>query len=219
MVEQPMNLLTPALFVVLGFAAGALPFSVWIGRALLGRDIRTVGDANPGATNVFRAGGSSWRGAVAGLLAVLLDGLKAALPVGSAYALAQVRGWPLALVAVAPVLGHAFSPLLRGRGGKAVAATGGAWAGLTAWEGPTLLGLGLLLVTRVLRANGWAVVGAMTLLLIWLLATPPAWNSLWPRPTRGEMGLAWALQMAVLCWKHRADLLQPPQWRSRAAPP
>ena len=214
-----MQLLTAALFVGIGFAAGALPFSVWIGQTLLGRDIRSVGDANPGATNVFRAGGSGLRGKAAGLLALLLDGLKAAIPVGCAYGLAEVRGWPLALVAVAPVLGHGFSPLLRGRGGKAVAATGGAWAGLTAWEGPSLLGLGLLLVTRVIKANGWAVVGAMSLLLLWLLVTPPEWNPLWPRPTRSEIVLAWTLHMAVIGWKHRADLAQPPQWRTRAGPP
>ena len=46
-----------ALLVVVAFWLGACPFSVWIGRWFLGKDIRNYGDGNPGAANVFRAGG------------------------------------------------------------------------------------------------------------------------------------------------------------------
>jgi glycerol-3-phosphate acyltransferase PlsY len=202
------------LWIVIAFAAGSLPFSVWIGRWVLRADIRAYGDANPGATNVLRAGG---RGAFAA--AALLDGFKAAIPVGLAWLWADVGGWPLALVAAAPLAGHAFSPFLGGKGGKAVATTFGAWAGLTIWEGPTILGLGLLLTTRIVRNSGWAVISAMGLLLIWMLATPPAWNGLALRPPPGVMLLAWLLQMAILVYKHRHDLAQPPRWRRSGLPP
>ena len=118
---------------LLAFLCGSLPFSVWIGRLALGADIRQFGDANPGATNVLRAGG---KGAAA--VALLLDFLKGAIPVGLAHFQGGVNGWPLAAVAVAPVLGHAFSPFLGLRGGKAVAVTGGGWGGLTGWGGPAM---------------------------------------------------------------------------------
>ncbi|NOG49489.1 MAG: hypothetical protein HND48_08615 [Chloroflexi bacterium] len=42
-----------------GSLCGALPLAVWLGRAALRRDIREVGDRNPGALNVapgWRAG-------------------------------------------------------------------------------------------------------------------------------------------------------------------
>ena len=65
------------IFTLLGFLLGALPFSVWIGRFGLQRDIMKVGDGNPGATNVLRAGGFLWFS-----LALMLDIGKGALPVG-----------------------------------------------------------------------------------------------------------------------------------------
>jgi len=213
------------IFLVAGFLAGSLPFSVWIGHWMLGDDIRNYGDANPGATNVFRAargarGSDSGRSLrkVAGILAVLLDGFKAAIPVGLAWLWVGIDGLPLALVAVAPVAGHAWSPLLRFRGGKAVASTGGTWTGLTVWEGVAVLGLGLFLTTRIIRANGWAVMGAMALMLAWLLLTPPEWNYFGARPAPSVMLLTWTLNMLILIWKHREDLSQPPQRRSTAAP-
>jgi glycerol-3-phosphate acyltransferase PlsY len=215
----PLNaLLSPNfwLFLAIGFVAGSLPFSLWIGRLFLHEDIRKFGDANPGATNVFRAG-SGARGKALGLLAVLLDGFKSAIPVGIAWLWVGLDGLPMALVAVAPVAGHAWSPFLRFRGGKAVASTAGTWTGLTVWEGVTILGLGLFLATRFWKANGWAVMAAMALLLAWLLLTPPSWNGLGVRPDPALIITTWLLNMAILIWKHRADLAQPPQRRSRAS--
>lgn len=58
------------LWAALAFVSGSLPFSVWIGRWGLRRDIRGVGDSNPGATNVFRAGGKGL-----GALALILAGI------------------------------------------------------------------------------------------------------------------------------------------------
>ncbi|MFW6122126.1 MAG: glycerol-3-phosphate acyltransferase, partial [Petrotogales bacterium] len=40
----------------------------------------------------------------------------------------------------AGIAGHAFSPMLKLKGGKAVATSFGAWTVMTKWEGPTLLG-------------------------------------------------------------------------------
>ena len=59
------------ILALCAFGLGACPFSLWVGRWFLGRDIRNYGDGNPGAVNVFRAGGRK-----AGLLAVLLDVAK-----------------------------------------------------------------------------------------------------------------------------------------------
>jgi glycerol-3-phosphate acyltransferase PlsY len=200
------------LWFLLAFFSGSLPFSVWVGRLLLGKDIRTVGDANPGATNVLRAGG---KGAAA--LAVLLDFLKGAIPVGLAHFTVGLSGWPLVLVAILPVLGHAFTPILRGHGGKAVATSGGIWCGLTIWEGPSVGGLLLGLCTYFLGANGWAVLLAISGMVIYLGVTPQAWNGLDARPERWVIGAVGLLNLLLIGWKHRADLRQPPQLRRAKA--
>ncbi len=67
------------LWTTLGFAAGMLPFAVWLPRRFAGADVRRYGDGNPGAYNAWHAGG--WQ---VGALVLLLDFFKGALPVGLA---------------------------------------------------------------------------------------------------------------------------------------
>jgi glycerol-3-phosphate acyltransferase PlsY len=50
-------------WILFAFILGSLPFSVWVTR-LAGKDPRTVGDHNPGATNALKAGGK-WVGLAA----------------------------------------------------------------------------------------------------------------------------------------------------------
>lgn len=198
-----MNPFAAAVVCAAGFVLGSLPFSVWIGRKWLGVDIRDYGDHNPGATNVLRAGG--WALAA---LAATLDALKAAIPAGIAWLWLGYGGLPLALIAAAPIAGHAFSPFLHGKGGKAVAATFGMWAGLTVWEGPTVLGLGLVVTTRNARP-AWAVLSAMLILFLWFALTPPSWNRFGARPPLSVIAAAWALNFAIVAWKHRTELTLP----------
>ena len=108
------------LLAVSAFWLGACPFSVWIGRWFLGKDIRDYGDGNPGAANVFRAGGSK-----AGYLAAFLDVVKGAPFVVLAYLFFDLPDLVVMVVALSAILGHAFSPFLGWRGGKAVAVTFG----------------------------------------------------------------------------------------------
>ena len=124
------------LWIAFAFFCGSLPFSVWLGKIALRKDIRQYGDANPGAANVFRAGSKGW-----GAIAILLDILKGAIPVGLANYGAGITDWSLALIAIAPVAGHAFSPFLRFKGGKAIAVSLGIWCGLTLYQVPLVLGL------------------------------------------------------------------------------
>ncbi len=192
--------MTVLLFSLLGFALGSLPFSVWLGRIGARDDIRRHGDGNPGAANAWRAGG--WR---IGLLALVLDVTKAALPVALARTLGDMWGWALLPVAIAPLLGHAFSPWLGFRGGKAVSSTFGVWSALTYWVVPTVLGLSLALLRTVQVVDAWTVVLSFPVVALFLLlgGTEP-----WILAT---LGANWAL----LVWTHRRDLRSPPRWRSR----
>ncbi|RME63052.1 MAG: hypothetical protein D6790_05365 [Caldilineae bacterium] len=190
------------LGVVVAFLAGAIPFAVWLGR-LAGVDPRQVGDGNPGATNAWKAGG--WR---LGLPVLLLDFAKAATPVAIARQLWAWDGPWLVAVALAPVLGHRFSPFLRGQGGKGVAAVFGVWTGLTLAEGPLVMGIVMAMALLGLRwRDGWAVLAGQAALLVDLM-----WRG---HPL--EMWPIWLALTGLLAWSYRDDLGQSPRRPIRAA--
>lgn len=198
------------LWTAIGFFAGSLPFSVWIGRVALKKDITEYGDANPGATNVLRAGG---RGAAA--LALLLDVLKAAIPISLAYYVVGIADWRLIPVALAPVFGHAFSPFLHFHGGKALATTLGMWIALTLWTVPTIGSFSVLAFTRLVGANGWAVVFGNLVVLAYLLVAPTAFDFRNLQPATPILLAIWAVNMLLIVYRHRSDLASPPTLRNR----
>ena len=180
------------VWFVVAFLSGSLPFSVWIGR-LAGKNIREYGDGNPGATNAWKAGGK-----VFGIAAVVLDFAKGAIPILAVNYVVGLEGLALAVVALAPILGHAYSPFLRFRGGKALAVTFGIWTGLSLWLVPTALGLGFALWLKVLRSDGRAVLAgiASLLVLFLIIGADGAWY------------VVWVGNFAVLAWKYRESWLQ-----------
>ena len=177
--------------VLLAFFCGSLPFSVWAGKFLLDRDVRQYGDGNPGAASVFKAGSK-----LAGLLVLMLDISKAAAPVGLAYFNLNIRGAAMYLIAIAPVLGHVFSPFLGFRGGKGIATVLGVWIGLTLWKVP-LAGVIAAVIGNVLfTPPGWAVMLALAAMLAVLVT----WL---PDPL---LLLVWFSETLILAWTHRDDL-------------
>lgn len=102
-------------FIVLSYLLGSIPFGYLIFYFTEGKDIRTTGSGNIGATNVLRS-----KGKLAGLLTLALDILKGALPV--IYGRIHFNlPWLVLLGALAVVLGHVFPIFLKLRGGKGVA--------------------------------------------------------------------------------------------------
>lgn len=194
-----LETLAMLLWAVLAFFIGALPFSVWTGRLAGQEDIRQVGDQNPGATNVLRSAGFLWF-----TVAMILDISKAAAPIGMAYYIFGWRGWPMWLIAMAPVLGHAFSPFLGWRGGKAVATAFGAWIGLTIIIVPPVALLAIIFWFGLLSISGWAVMLALLTIGAYLLIFYP--DPLWLAVLAG--------QFVLLGYTHRADLRQRPGFRS-----
>lgn len=192
------GLVEVALWAIGAYLLGGVPFALVLGRLFAGVDIRHFGDGNPGAANAWRAAG--WQ---LGLPALLLDGLKGALPVFLARYLAGLDGWPLAAVALAPILGHVLSPYLRFRGGKGLAVTFGVWTGLTFATGPLILGALLTVLYFNLEPEGWVVVGGtlgLTLALAWLGASAPT------------LAVAAATTL-ILAWTYRQALAWPPRRR------
>ncbi len=108
------------ILVISAYLLGACPFSLLVGRWLLHKDIRQYGDGNPGAFNVFRAGDVK-----TGVIAIILDIGKGFPLVFIAHSLFGLPELLVAAIGLSAILGHAFSPFLRFKGGKALAVTGG----------------------------------------------------------------------------------------------
>jgi glycerol-3-phosphate acyltransferase PlsY len=115
-----MALLVIAVSLMAAYFLGSIPSGYLIGRWVANTDVRTLGSKNIGATNVARSFGLSW-----GLLVLVMDMAKGALPVVVALSI-----WPggsgrdpliVAFVALAAFFGHLSSVFLRFRGGKGVA--------------------------------------------------------------------------------------------------
>ncbi|MCB0168289.1 MAG: glycerol-3-phosphate acyltransferase [Anaerolineae bacterium] len=186
------------VWTIISFISGSLPFSVWIGRLFLKTDIRRYGDHNPGATNVTRAGGG-----LLGGLAAALDISKGAVPIGLAWYWLGLDGWSLVPVSLAPILGHAFSPFLKFKGGKAIAVTGGVWLGLLGLQGFGVILVLFLMWYALVTNDGWIVILALASLLIYLLLAGYG----------APMVVVWLGNSLVIAWKHRGDLTQTPRLR------
>jgi acyl phosphate:glycerol-3-phosphate acyltransferase len=190
-------LMNEIAWVALAYFSGSIPFSYILGKLVSAIDIRSVGDRNPGAVNVWKAGGAK-----VGVAALVLDYSKGMLPVIMAVQ-SGVSNYTLVAVALAPIVGHAFTPFLGFRGGKAIAVTMGVWTGLTLWEAPVFIGFLFMLFYLFQENDGWSVIFAMIALLSLLLLR-------WHHP---ELLLIWGGNTAILFIKHLDDLACPPSFK------
>lgn len=132
-------LMDMAIGTGLGFLFGSLLPGYWIGRIFFGKDIRTEGSGNIGATNAFRV-----LGPAVGTLVLLLDVVKG---MAAVWVSRQVGGIDY-LAGLAAILGHTFSPFLKFRGGKGVATALGVFLSLALK--PTLVALSTFIIVLVI---------------------------------------------------------------------
>ena len=161
-----MEIFNTAFLILAAFLLGACPFSVWVGRLFLKKDITLYGDGNPGAANVFRAGSVRL-----GLLAVLLDILKGIPFVYVSYAVFDLPMKVVVAVGLAAIMGHSFSPLLRFKGGKSVAITFGVIIALPQFDILVVFTLLTVFGFLFIEQHSWAVMPGPAGTLIYLLIT------------------------------------------------
>ena len=182
----------PLLLVLAAYAAGAVPASYWIGRAFYGKDLRTLGSGNLGATNAYRML-SPW----AGIVVVAVDAFKGFAPVWWFPRWDGEEGavWAVAYGGAA-VVGHVFSFWVRFRGGKGVATSAGVLAALV----PAALGAGfaawlvVALATRIVSLAS-IVAAAAVPLAAWLL----------PNGDPVVQGFLTVVGLFVM-WAHRSNI-------------
>lgn len=148
-----MEVFYSTFLILAAFLLGACPFSVWIGSWFLNKDITQYGDGNPGAANVFRAGSIKL-----GLFAVLLDILKGIPIVYISYAIFNLPMAVIVAVGLSAIIGHAFSPFLRYKGGKSIAITFGVIIAMPQVDILAVFTLLMLLGFLFIKQHSWAVI-------------------------------------------------------------
>lgn len=116
------------LLIAFAYLLGSVPFGVLIASAY-GKDLRSIGSGNIGATNVARALGKKWA-----YVCFVLDCLKGLVPMLIAkLIISELTVGALSLwlaVGCAAIMGHVFPIYLRFKGGKGVATSLGVVLGL-----------------------------------------------------------------------------------------
>ncbi len=167
------------------YLLGSIPFGVLIAKAH-GKDLRSIGSGNIGATNVSRALGRKWA-----YICFVLDVLKGMVPMLVIMFIAKPAGVVMLLlwllVGCAAILGHIFPVYLKFKGGKGVATSFGIALGL--WPYYTIGAL-FAIVTWVVVVLIWryvslaSIVGSVIFPVVLILAIilKPDWDlySLWP---------------------------------------
>jgi glycerol-3-phosphate acyltransferase PlsY len=171
------------LVIITAYLLGSIPFGLIIARAH-GKDLRSIGSGNIGATNVARALGRRWA-----YLCFLLDMLKGLVPMLLVSRLSSLIPRPSLWLAVgcAAILGHIFPIYLKFKGGKGVATSLGVAIGLWPYYTVCALFAGAIWILTVLI---WRYVSlasiiasiAFPIILIIAIIIRPSWEfvSLWP---------------------------------------
>jgi glycerol-3-phosphate acyltransferase PlsY len=153
-----------ALVLLAAYLIGAIPTGLLLTHLTGGGDIRQTGSGNIGATNVYRSGGRKL-----GVLTLIGDALKGALPVLAAITLLGYDPIHAGAVAVAAFLGHCFPVYLGFKGGKGVATALGVYLVLSplAVLVAFLIFAGLVWKTRYISLGSICAAAAIPL-LVWL---------------------------------------------------
>ena len=129
------NILGYIFFILTGYISGSILFAKYIPLMFCNIDPAALSDdSNPGAFNAFKYAGKK-----TGLLVILLELLKGALPVLIASYFLDTGNLLFSLVITAPVIGHAFPIFNHFEGGKAIAVSFGVFIGLLPDYQPLLM--------------------------------------------------------------------------------
>jgi acyl phosphate:glycerol-3-phosphate acyltransferase len=186
------------LALALAYLLGAIPFGLWVGKAVKGIDLREHGSGNLGATNALRILGKPLGG-----LVLLLDAGKGLLPVlAFPWLLNRLElappTWLPAAVAAAAVLGHVFPIYLRFKGGKGVATSAGAFGALN----PPAFGVALVVFASITAATRFVSLGS----IVAALALPTATIALADfAPERSQTILFLVFGLLIIV-RHRTNL-------------
>jgi len=173
------------LAIIAAYLLGSIPFGLLIAKAH-GKDLRSIGSGNIGATNVSRALGRKWA-----YVCFVLDVLKGLIPMLATMLIAEPDSvltlWLWLAVGCAAILGHIFPIYVKFKGGKGVATSFGVALGL--WPYYTICVLFaavvwvvVVLIWRYVSLASIAASVTFPLVLAAAIILTPGWDfgNLWP---------------------------------------
>ncbi len=178
--------------IIGAYLLGSIPFGLLIATAH-GKDLRSIGSGNIGATNVSRALGRKWA-----YVCFVLDVLKGVVPMLVTLSLARgsssesqtekvILLWLWLAVGCGAILGHIFPIYVKFRGGKGVATSFGVALGL--WPYYTIcaffaiaIWIVVVLIWRYVSLASIAASVTFPIVLILAIVLKRGWDfvSLWP---------------------------------------
>jgi glycerol-3-phosphate acyltransferase PlsY len=179
------------LLLAVAYLIGGIPFGYLIVKLKSGRDVRSLGSGNIGATNVLRTSGTA-----GGVATLLLDIAKGYLAVWLMARFGSDSPLWLSAAAIAVMAGHAFPVFLKFQGGKAVASFIGAFLYLTPVPLLAVLVLFLIIVIATRYVSLGSILAAGTFPLAVYLILHPEWPVL----------TASILAGAFIVYRHRANI-------------
>jgi len=148
-----MNYLLTFTACLLAFLIGSIPFG-YVFAKMKGVDITTLGSGNIGATNVKRILGKK-----AGALTLIADITKGALcPALTFLTLGNDHILFASVLGFCAILGHCYSPFLKGKGGKGVATSFGAFLSIS----PSAAIISLIVFVVVLKCFRYVALASIT---------------------------------------------------------
>ena len=193
------------LFSIISFLSGSIPFSVLLTKLFSGKDVRQIGDNNPGAVNAWKIGGS-----YIGILVMFVEFLKAILPIAIAIKFFDIDGLDLVIVSFMPILGHSFSPFLKFKGGKALAVTAAMWLALFQIESAIVI-FGLLAIFFAIQKNdAWTVNIVHFCFLFYGLITSISKSYI----SNNQFVMLWILTSILMIYNHKNELRSFPKFRN-----
>lgn len=176
---------------MIAYFLGGVPFGYLFVRFTLGKDVRTMGSGNIGATNVHRTAGKK-----AGIIVLLLDILKGFLAVWMASMLSNADPAAIAAATLGVVVGHCYPVALGFRGGKAVAC----FIGAALFIGP----LALLITTFLFVAIvAWSKYISLASIMSALFYPALFWAT--ARPSTPVL-LAVVASALLIVWRHKGNI-------------
>lgn len=133
--------------ILVSFLCGSIPSGYLLTKKFCEIDIRTKGSGNIGSTNVKRIAGTK-----ISIITQIIDILKGVIPVALGMYLAKNMELSvssdtyIAIIAIAVILGHNYTPFLKFKGGKGVNTTLGAYVLIAPI--PTLSGVVVYFILR-----------------------------------------------------------------------
>ena len=183
-------MLTTLLVIIPAYLIGAIPTGVILTRLSGAEDIRKVGSGNIGATNVYRTAGRKL-----GILTLVGDVLKGALPVLAISLSGRFSPEVVAMTAVAAFVGHCYPIYLRFQGGKGIATALGIFLVLSPLSVLVAFFVfaGLFMAFKYISLSSISAAATVPFMVVVQGSNPPL--------------IAASLFMAaVMIWRHRSNI-------------